>query len=144
MKKNSKISKEIVRTLVLVGEDHDSQRRGNKKLVAKSECRFRCHDEKTLARCVEQIRLSDEHLRSRPEEQILWDWQSTYIEIPKEKKDYKGGDVVLGVAWYDEKFFKKNQKSFSNPLHLEKYKDIGLKKGAIIVTHWKFLGEGLV
>ena len=82
VKKNSKISKEIVRTLVLVGEDHDSQRRG--------------------------------------------------------------GDVVLGVAWYDEKFFKENQKSFSNPLHLEKYKDIGLKKGAIIVTHWKFLGEGLV
>uniref|UniRef100_A0AAU2V5C8 Uncharacterized protein n=1 Tax=Streptomyces sp. NBC_00003 TaxID=2903608 RepID=A0AAU2V5C8_9ACTN len=56
---------------VLVGEDADPARRGSKKVVAFSGCRYYCPDAATVERCVEHLRASDDRLRSRPEEQML-------------------------------------------------------------------------
>jgi hypothetical protein len=134
------MSDTLTLTRVLVGEDQDPRRRGTKKLIAKSECRFVCPDDEILARCVEQIRLSDEHLRSRPADMILWDWQSTYVE----KGDEPGGTVVLGVAWYNETFFNERRDAYANPSHLAKYLNIGLAPGAITVTHWKLIDAAVV
>ena len=130
-------------TRVLVGEDQDAGRRGGKQLIAKSECRFACPDKITLDKCVEQIRISDEHLRSRPEDMILWDWQSTYVEVDEDSSN-GSGTVVLGVAWYNQEFFDERRNSYANPSHLAKYLDIGLPPGAITVSHWKLMDSASV
>jgi len=141
---NGSLSSEVVtRTLVLQGEDRDPARRGNKKIVARSKCRFTCPDSETLERCVEHIKASDEHLRNRPEEMMLWDWASTYVERTGNEAN-GGGVVILGVAWYDEAFFEANRDAYLNLSHLSKYLTIGLTNGTISVTHWKFVGSGSV
>jgi hypothetical protein len=130
----------ITRLRVLVGEDGDPSRRGARRVVAKSECSFVCTDFGSLSRCVEQLRLSDEHLRNRPEEMMLWEWQNTYVDDINEQTG--GGTVVLGVAWYNEDFFIDHKDAYTNPLHLSKYIAIGIPVGCITVTHWKCVGEG--
>lgn len=131
----------ITHTLMLEGEDGDAGRRGRKKVIAKSECRFDCPNDDILATCIEQIRLSDEHLKSRPEEMALWDWQRTFIESNSLKPRKSGGVVILGVAWYDEQFFDEKRNAYANPSHLEKYLNIGLHEEAITVTHWKLMPD---
>jgi hypothetical protein len=131
----------VIRTVVLTGEDLDPDRRGTKKIVARSECRFRCDDDETLNRCIEQLRASDEHLRSRPAEMMLWDWQHTTME-KSAFGDQPGGVIVLGVAWYDLEFFTDRKDAYTNPSHLAKYLDIGLAPGAIEVSHWRAEGGG--
>jgi len=125
------------RVRVLVGEDGDPSRRGQKKLVARSECRFKCRDEETLLRCVEDVSVSVEHLRKRPGESALWDWQNAYCEYLNDKSGYYG-TVVLGVAWYDSDFFEKNKDAYLNDRHLQKYVVIGLEPSEMQVNHWKY------
>ncbi len=126
------------RYLALVGEDRDAERRGTKRVVAVSRCRFDCDDDATLDRCVEALRASDEHLRNRPEEMMLWDWQSTYVEI---QRDAEGGSVLLGVAWYDHEFYETKRDAYLDRLHARLYESIGLEPDAIHVSHWQFAGE---
>ena len=90
----------VTRIRVLTGEDDDGTRRGTKTVIARSESRYYCPDAATVARCIEALRDSDERLRSRPEELMLWDWESTYLE-PELDNPAGGGTVLLGVAWYD-------------------------------------------
>jgi hypothetical protein len=94
----------VTRVRVLVGENNDATRRGGKKLVAWSECTYYCPDTATVERCVEALRESDERLRARPEELMLWDWQSTFFQADTDN-EAGGGTVLLGVAWYDEEFY---------------------------------------
>jgi len=57
-----------------------------------------------VARCIAALRDSDERLRSRAEELMLWDWECTYFE-PDPDNEAGGGTVLLGVAWYDTEFY---------------------------------------
>lgn len=138
---HASIVPDVILKVVLAGEDTDPQRRGSKKVVARSECRFVCDDDETIERCIEQLRLSDEHLRNRPEEMMLWDWIATRLE-KQAYSDQPGGVVVLGVAWYDLEFFNAKKDAYTNPSHLAKYLGIGLKEGSIQVNHWKHEGGG--
>ncbi|MBX9569403.1 MAG: hypothetical protein K2X77_10940 [Candidatus Obscuribacterales bacterium] len=131
--------KTITRELVLYGTD-GQQPSKTKVLKVRSECRFDCPDQKTLEHCVDQIRISDEHLRNRPEELVLWGWNCTFVERTGEEKN-GGGVVILGVNWYDEKFFEEHLDSYMNPSHLAKYLEIGIPKGGITVEHWKLIGN---
>ncbi len=138
-------TRKVIKERVLIGEDDDPARRGTKRLVARSECRFACADDATIDRCVEQLRRSDEHLRSRPEEMVLWDWQTTYVERPEPGASARGGgEVVLGVAWYDLEFFLEKKDTYTDSSHLAKYVDIGLNPGSVRVTHWRLEGAGAV
>lgn len=130
----------VVRELVLIGEDADIARRGDKQLVAMSQCRFHCPDDDTLARCVDAIRRSDEHLRNRPEEMMLWDWQCTYVERDPDSGE-SGGTVILGVAWYDEAFFQSRREAHLDDMHCAMYEGIGIARGSISVTHWRHAGS---
>jgi len=132
--------KRVIRELVLIGEDGDPSRRGDKTVIAMSQCRFECPDETTLNDCVAAIRRSDEQLRNRPEEMMLWDWQNTQTERP-EGDPGNGGTVLLGVAWYDEDFFNEKRESHMNEMHRALYEQIGLPPNSITVTHWSFGGE---
>ncbi|MCP4966414.1 MAG: hypothetical protein GY926_14420 [bacterium] len=98
-------------------------------------------DDATLERCVEALRHSDERLRNRPQERMLWDWQLTTIDTEL-NSDAPGGTISLGAAWYDEEFFDEKKDAYTDPLHLAAYLDIGLESGSISVTHWRYEGGG--
>ncbi|MDP9792613.1 hypothetical protein J2S43_001125 [Catenuloplanes nepalensis] len=71
----------------------DEARRGDKKVIAFSDCRCRCPDIATLEG-VEQITLSGDKLRSR-----LWNWDYTHVTFDNPQDPRAGGSTVhLGVA----------------------------------------------
>jgi hypothetical protein len=140
MAEQAVLGKRVTRELVLVGEDGDPRRRGDKNVIAMSQCRFDCPDEETLRECVSAIRRSDEHLRNRPEEMMLWDWQNTQVERLEGRSD-GGGTVLLGVAWYDRDFFSRKREAHMDRMHRAMYEQIGLPPDSITVTHWQLEGE---
>ncbi len=126
----------VTRIRVLTGEDDDGTRRGTKTVIARSESRYYCPDAATVARCIEALRESDERLRSRPEELMLWDWQTTYLE-PELGSPAGGGTVLLGVAWYDLEFYRDRREAWLGAMHKRAYATIGVALEDITVTHWQ-------
>ncbi|MFW5415078.1 hypothetical protein J0910_29820 [Nocardiopsis sp. CNT-189] len=126
----------VTRVRVLVGEDDDETRRDGKTAIAFSDCRYYCPDHKTAKRVIEALRDSDERLRARPEELMLWDWQSTYFEA--ETGDPQGGGtVLLGVAWYDEDFYTERKGAWFGAMHKRIYTELGVPLENVEVTHWR-------
>jgi hypothetical protein len=128
----------VVIERVLVGEDDDPARRGSKRLVARSECRFDCQDDASLDRCIEALRRSDENLRRRPRQPIMYDWQSMFVRPYPDG----GGLLTFGVAWYDEAFFDAKHDVYLNPQHEGMFEHIGMGAGSVSISHWKLVGEG--
>jgi hypothetical protein len=125
-----------VRFMVLVGEDADAGRRGDKQAIAMSDCRFHCPDGATANKVIEALRDSDEKLRSRPEELMLWDWRSTWFEA--RLNDPNGaGTVILGVAWYDLEFYTERRGAAFSVMHKRIYEKLGLPLENIEVTHYR-------
>lgn len=129
----------VVIERVFAGEDADAARRGGKRLVARSECRFDCHDDATLARCIKAIKQSDEALRNRSNQAAFYDWQSPLVV----RRPEGGGVMTFGVAWYDETFFEAKRDVYLGALHNHLFERIGLQTGSISISHWKLLGEGV-
>lgn len=127
---------EVTRVRVLVGEDDDPTRRGDKKLIAWSDCRYFCPDEATVQRCIQALRESDDRLRARPEELMLWDWQSTFFEADP-TNPARGGTVILGVAWYDDEFYTDRRDAWFGAMHRRAYTAIGVPLEDVTVTHWR-------
>ena len=125
----------VIRTRVLVGEDDDIDRRDGKDVIAQSECSYYCPDAATAERCIASLRDSDERLRSRPDELMLWDWKSSYWE-PELNNPNGGGTVLLGVAWYDLDFFNDRRDAWFGAMHKRIYQDLGIPLENITVTHW--------
>ncbi|MGH8895528.1 MAG: hypothetical protein ACRDZ4_00565 [Egibacteraceae bacterium] len=93
-------------------------------------------DTVTVQRCVEALRSSDERLRARPEELMLWDWQSTFFQADPEN-EAGGGTVLLGVAWYDEEFYLDRRDAWFGVMHRRAYAKIGVPQENVTVTHWR-------
>jgi hypothetical protein len=125
----------VTRVRVLIGEDEDAERRGDKQLAAWSHCTYYCRDAKTVEACVEAIRDSDERLRSRPEEMMLWDWQSTYFQADPDSEE-GGGTIILGVAWYDRSFYNERRDAGLGYMHKRIYERIGLLPYDIKIEHY--------
>jgi|GEM_PF-1040896 len=126
----------VTRIRVLTGEDDDITRRGDKTLIAWSDCRYYCPDAGTVRRCIQALRESDERLRARPEELMFWDWQSTFFQ-PDLANPEGGGTVLLGVAWYDEEFYTERRDAWFGVMHKRAYARIGVALDDITVTHWR-------
>lgn len=126
----------VTRVRVLIGEDEDPARRGDKKPVAWSHCTYYCPTAEIVARCVEAIRESDERLRARPEEMMLWDWKSTYFQADPDNPD-GGGTIILGVAWYDPEFYAERRDAGFGYMHRKIYAGIGVPLDNIEITHWR-------
>ncbi|WP_435108047.1 hypothetical protein [Nocardiopsis synnemataformans] len=126
----------VTRVRVLVGEDGDADRRGDKAPIAFSDCRYYCPDQATARRVIEALRESDERLRSRPEELMLWDWQNTYWEAEADNPS-GGGTVLLGVAWYDEAFYNDRRGAWFGRMHERIYTQLGVPMENITVTRWR-------
>ncbi|RLU82096.1 hypothetical protein CTZ27_31390 [Streptomyces griseocarneus] len=103
--------------------------------MAFSDCRYYCPDRATVEQCIAHLKDSDDRLRNRPEEQMLWDWQCTYFEADPDNKA-GGGSIILGVAWYDREFFDDRREAWFGAMHKRIYKDIGVPLENIIVEHW--------
>ncbi len=118
------------RELVLLG-DEDPARRGDRQLVARSECEYRIPDETGLERCLAALRASDAQLAGRADR--CYDWQRTWVERTP------GGaiKVVFGVSWYDEAFFQAKRDAFLGDLHQRLYAAFGIGQDDIEVTHWR-------
>ncbi|MEU0051393.1 hypothetical protein [Streptomyces sp. NPDC006309] len=94
--------------------------------------------EATARRCIQALKESDERLRLRPEELMLWDWQVTYFEAEKGNEN-GGGTVLLGVAWYDRAFFDDRRDAWFGVMHQRIHKDLGIPMDDITVEHWAVL-----
>ncbi len=130
-------TEQVTRVRVLVGEDGDDDRRNGKVAIARSECSYYCPDEATVNRVIEALRESDERLRSRPDELMLWDWQNTWYEAdPVAVNPNGGGTVLLGVAWYDAEFFNERRAAWAGTMHKRIYANLGVPMEDIRVTHW--------
>jgi hypothetical protein len=126
----------LTRVRVLIGEDADQDRRGDKSPIARSDCRYYCPDAATVARVIEALRDSDERLRNRPEELMLWDWECTFFEADP-ASETGGGTVMLGVAWYDEEFYTDRREAWLGAMHKRIYAEIGVSLDNTSVTHWR-------
>ncbi|QEU97396.1 hypothetical protein CP970_17585 [Streptomyces kanamyceticus] len=103
--------------------------------MAFSDCRYYCPDAATVERCIAHLRDSDDRLRSRPEEQMLWDWECTYFEADPDNRN-GGGTIILGVAWYDRPFFDDRRGAWFGAMHNRIYGEIGVPFENITVQHW--------
>ncbi|MEU3455297.1 hypothetical protein ABZ671_17125 [Micromonospora sp. NPDC006766] len=127
----------VTRIRVLIGESDDPERRGDKKVVAFSDCRYYCPDWATLEKCVAAIKDSDDRLRARPEELMLWDWDSTWLQLDNPTNPTEGGGTIfLGVAWYSQEFFDDRAGAWFGYMHQRIYKQIGVPLEEISVQHF--------
>ncbi|WP_147269029.1 hypothetical protein [Sphaerisporangium album] len=121
---------------VLIGEDHDPARRGDKQLVARSDCSYRLPDAATVERCIAALRDSDDQLKERPERlRALWDYQSAYF-IPDTDTPAGGGTLVLGIAWYNQKYYRSRKDAWLSVVHKRIYASIGISLSSVSITHW--------
>ncbi|MVU77155.1 hypothetical protein GPX89_07820 [Nocardia sp. ET3-3] len=120
---------------VLEGEGPGTPRRGNKSLFAKSECTYYCRTAKIAAAVIDALRDSDERLRSRPEELMLWDWQHTWFR-PERGSETGAGWVVLGVVWYDPEFYTERRGAYLSRMHTLIYDRLDLTVDDVEVTHY--------
>lgn len=96
-----------------------------------------CPDWATLEKCVEAIRVSDERLRARPDELMLWDWDTTWVQFDNQDNPMAGGGLVfLGVAWYSPEFFDERSGAWFGMMHKRIYQQIGVPLGEVTVQHF--------
>jgi len=113
-------------SLVIEGEERG--RRGNKIPVMFSHIWIQFDNEGDLQACIKTLRESDEHLKARPENMKMWDWQST-VRV--------GMTIEFGVAWYDRGFFHAKKDVYTDGMHLRQYMRFGKTPADLRVVHYK-------
>ena len=112
------------RVMILAGTESPTALR--KKPYATTKITITFSNERDLRECVRLLRWSDERLRARPEQLILWDWQSSHRD---------GMTIQFGVGWYDRSFFEKRKDAFKEPRHRSYYAAFGAKAEDFKVEH---------
>lgn len=124
----------VVWVRALEGEGPGTPRRGDKTLHAISQCAYYCPNADIAAKALAALKDSDDRLRERAEELMLWDWQNTYWEVDRDNQD-GGGTIHLGVAWYDAAFYDDRREAWFGAMHKHIYSKIGIPIDGISVTH---------
>lgn len=123
----------VVQFRVLDGEDDGVPR--DKVLYARSDCRYFCPNADVLAATVKALKESDEKLRLRPEELMLWEWGVTWVQ-PDPTSTVGAGTVVLGVSWYDKEFYEDRSCAYLSVMHRRIYAQLGLSADQVQVRHF--------
>jgi hypothetical protein len=110
------------RVMILAGTEGGRHRRPY--AVTRVEIAF--DNERDLRSCVRMLRWSDDRLRARPDQMILWDWQRTFRE---------GMKIHFGVAWYDQAFFERRKDAFKEPAHVGYYSLFGATADRFSMEH---------
>lgn len=120
---------------VLAGENDDPARRGDKSLIARSECALTCPNLTVVEKTIKALQASGAELRNRPASERFYDWTSTFLEFdPARPENVR---ILFGVAWYDEAFFAENFGAFGNGAPTHMFDHLGIAAEAIEVTHWR-------
>ena len=112
------------RVMILAGTEMEGNRRRKPYAVTKVEISF--DNEEALRTCVRLLRWSDDRLRARPDQLILWEWASSF----REKMT-----IYFGVAWYDREFYEKRKNAFMEPQHANYYAYFGAKPEDFKMKH---------
>jgi len=110
------------RVMILPGTEGGRGRRPY--AVTKIEIQFDSEEE--LRKCVRMLRWSDDRLRARPEQMILWEWDHSFRE---------GMNIYFGVAWYDQPFFERRKDAFKEPSHVAYYSMFGATPDRFKMEH---------
>lgn len=110
------------RVLILSGTEGGHGRKPY--AVTKIEIKF--DQERDLRNCVRLLRWSDDRLRARPDQLVLWDWERSYRE---------GDAIFFGVTWYDKSFFERRKDAFKEPGHAAYYSMFGATPDSFKMTH---------
>jgi hypothetical protein len=110
------------RVMILAGTEGGVSRQP----YAITEIEIEFDNERDLRNCVRMLRWSDERLRARPDQMILWDWRMTYRE---------GMKISFGVAWYEQDFFERRKDAFREPRHAGYYSMFGATAESFKVQH---------
>ncbi len=111
------------RVMILTGTE--SPRRGTTP-YARTEVEISFDNERDLRECVRLLRWSDERLRARPEQLLLWECQSTFRESMT---------IHFGVNRYDQDFFERRQEAFREPTHAAYYARFGATPDDFRMSH---------
>ncbi|MBP2321413.1 hypothetical protein JOF56_001798 [Kibdelosporangium banguiense] len=83
-------------------------------------------DEANLRECVKLLRWSDERLRARPEQLMLWEWQNTIRDRMT---------IRFGVSWHNKRFFERRKDAFKGPSHAAYLRRFGVTADDLDVRH---------
>ncbi|GAA0911031.1 hypothetical protein [Virgisporangium aurantiacum] len=71
----------------------------------------------------------DRRLQARPDELMLWDWDTTWVQLDNPADPTaSGGTIHLGVAWYDREFYDDRAGAWFGALHQRNQKQIGVPR----------------
>lgn len=112
------------RVMILSGTESEESRQRKPYAVTKVEISF--NDEESLRTCVRMLRWSDDRLRARPNQLILWDWARSFREDMT---------IYFGVTWYDKEFFEQRKDAFMEPGHASYYGYFGAKPEDFRMEH---------
>ncbi|HEV7333916.1 MAG TPA: hypothetical protein VGN63_22975 [Flavisolibacter sp.] len=110
------------RILVLEG----SEKVTDKPRVACSNCEITFANESDLLACIEALKQSDEQMRQRPQEQVLYNWKRTYRV---------GMKLLFGVVWYDREFFERRKEAYKSNLHVSIFERFGIVPENFKIEH---------
>jgi hypothetical protein len=88
--------------------------------------------EEDLLECVKLLRWSDERLRARPEQLILWSWEASFRDHMR---------VSFAVSWYDRDFYERRKDAFKEPAHRRFYAMFGATPERFQLRH-EVIGAG--
>jgi hypothetical protein len=98
---------------------------------ARSSVKIAFENEASLRECVRLLRWSDERLRARPDQLMLWEWTSTIRH---------GMTIKFGVHWYNREFFELRKDAFREPSHAAYYQLFGATADDFAISH-EVLGD---
>jgi len=117
------------RVMILSGTEGD--RPDSRSPYARTNASITFRDEGDLRECVRLLRWSDERLRKRPDQLMLWQWDHSFRE---------GMTIQFGVNWYDAAFFERRRDAFREPSHTRYYRMFGASPDDFKIEH-VILGE---
>lgn len=119
------------RVMILSG----TERPDDKQRVPYAETRvvIEFDDEESLRTCVRLLRWSDDRLRARTDQVLLWNWDSTHRE---------GMTIRFGVLWYDRDFFEQRKDAFKDESHQGYFSHFGANASDFKMETEIFGGKG--
>lgn len=97
-----------------------------KEVYANTSVKITFSNERDLRQCVRLLRWSDERLRARPDQRILWNWSTSFR---------LGMTISFGVRWHDKDFFEARKDVFRNTEHSGYYAMFGASADQFEIEH---------
>lgn len=111
------------RVLILAGTEFPGPQR---KPYARTDVTIKFPDEHNLRECVRLLRWSDERLRARLDQLMLWEWEDTY------RQDMT---IHFGVRWFTRAMFEARKDAFKDTRHESYYAAFGAKASDFKTKH---------